>query len=205
MKNTKILSGHVLLILGITLSLGSSVFAQNANGDSSSTSQQKIIDRVTERKNTLKLQLTTAQSQKIVKNCVAAQTILKNTVAKDKKMLDQRQEVYADLSTRVTTTLRKLQRQNTDITDLKNAQIQFDTAVNQYITDASNYKDSVGDTVSLDCVTDPTGFEATLVSARQLKTKLADDTSGVKAARSLLTQAIQKTAGTLSSKTVGRS
>jgi hypothetical protein len=115
-------------------------------------------------------------------------------------MLDQRQELYANLSTRVTTTLRKLQLQNVDITDLKNTQIQFDAAVNQYIADVANYEDSISDTAVLDCTNDPTGFEATLINARQLKAKLADDAGNIKNARSLLSQSLQKAAGTLTTK-----
>jgi hypothetical protein len=197
MKNTKILSGYILLMLGMVLCLVSGVFAQSPTSNTSSATQQKIADRVTQRKNALKLQLATAQSQNIAKNCVAAQAILKHTAAKDKKMLDQRQELYANLSTRVTTTLRKLQLQNVDITDLKNTQIQFDAAVNQYIADVANYEDSISDTAVLDCTNDPTGFEATLINARQLKAKLADDAGNIKNARSLLSQSLQKAAGTL--------
>jgi hypothetical protein len=198
MKSSTYILKQGVLIVGTLMMLSASAFAQN----SSDSSQLKLSDRVATRKNSLNLQLSAAQSQKITKNCVAAQSILKN-IAKDKTALDNRQEVYADLSTRVTTTLRLLQLQKVDIEDLKNIQTQFDRTINQYIADASTYQESVNDAIAIDCLSDPVGFDATLVSARQLRVRLTDDTSKIKAARSLLVQALKNKADVLSKTTVG--
>jgi hypothetical protein len=185
--------------------ISSNVYAQNGattNGPATTnvTDKSKITDRVSERKNLLKLQFNQEQTQKISSNCVAAQARIKNIASTEKKAADKRQETYTNLSTRATTVLRSLQKQGLDISESKAAQIQFDAAINQYIADTSKYRDVVADSLEINCATDPVGFEATLTTARALRITMANDANQVKVARTILSQVLAKITESLKEK-----
>jgi hypothetical protein len=158
-----------------------------------------LADRVTQRKSALKTQLTTERSQRITKNCLAAQNGLKNILIKDKALAGKRQATYSELSTQLTTTIRKLNSQKVDITELKTAQMQLDAAMNKYLEDMVAYKATLEDIAKIECAADPSGFEATLISARQLRVKLADDGKQIKTAKITMVQALKNTSAELSS------
>jgi hypothetical protein len=204
MKNDKkkYATHYVFVILSTALLLSGNVYAQNGAAASKSTAatsaqQTKLSDRVLERKNLLKLQFSEAQTQQIGKNCVAAQALIKDIASNDKKAADKRRDTYANLSTRATTALRTLQDQGVNITELKAAQIQFDATINQYIADTSTYKDTIADSMEINCASDVIGFEATLTTARQLRMTMANDANQVRAARTVLSQNLAKMAETL--------
>jgi hypothetical protein len=211
MKNSKnkYAAHYLFVILSTLLLLSGSAYAQSSSAGSkpaaaAATEQEKLANRISERKNLLKIQFSEAQTQNISKNCVAAQVRIKKILSNDKKAADKRQEAYANLSTRATTIIRTLQNQGVDITELKTAQIQFDTAINQYIADTSVYKSAVSDSLEANCASDPAGFEVTLATARQLRITLSNDANQVKSARTVLSQALAKSAEILNEKAVVR-
>lgn len=185
-----------MVMLGTLVFVGGSVFAQAASSVSVSSSME---ERIAQSKATLKLQLSTAQNQKIAQKCSAAQTIIKNVEASYKISADKRQQVYTDLSTQITTDIRKLQSQGEDIISLKAAQEQFDASISYYLADTSTYKTALDDIVNMDCAKDPLGFESVLTNARQIKTKLAADAAQIKKSRDVLVQVLAQTAKTLNS------
>jgi hypothetical protein len=175
----------IVFVLAIIATFSGSAFAQSANSDTSS-----MDERIAKSKNTLKLQLNAAQSQKISQNCVAAQGLIKNILSTYKITSTKRQETYSALSTQLTTDIRMLQTQGENISSLKTAQEQFDAAITKYTTDSASYKTALDDTVAMDCSKDPVGFKALLTSARQLKPVMASDAGQIKIARDELVQAL---------------
>lgn len=191
--------GQFLSILGVfLLSCGTALAATSSNDSNPLTTPTDISqtsslpDRLAQRKSALKLQISSERSQKLVKNCVSAQTRLKNIGTKDKSSADKRQETYTDLATRLNTIVRRLEIQGTDVSELKSAQSKFNSSINQYLSDMQTYKTTMDDIVVMDCKTDPSGFEATLTTARQLRAKLANDVSQIKSLKSELTDALSK-------------
>jgi hypothetical protein len=196
MKNHGYLLKLFLTVLAVSAILGG---AASAHADNNATSSQTTTfeQRVAQTKSALKLQLTAAQSQKISQKCSAAQSLVKSIAAKDMTAADKRQQVYADLSTQLTTDIRIMQGQGADITALKAAQVQFDGAINHYLTDATAYKTAMDDLSAIKCASDPAGFESLLTNARQLRTSLATDVTQVKISRDGLVQSLTTAAKSL--------
>ena len=148
--------------------------------------------RIAQRKNAINAQLTTARQQRLVKQCAVAQTGIQQIKIKDTAAANTRRETYTKLATRLSTIIDRLERQSINTTALKTAQDAFTRAINQYLKNAISYKTAMDDIVIMDCAKDPLGFEATLLSTRQLRARLSSDTARVKTAVPLLTQELDK-------------
>jgi hypothetical protein len=193
------LGGILAVLAGIAvLSFGSSIAA--AASEATNSQEPSVTQRVAARKNSLKLQLTAAQSQKLAKNCTSAQKRLKNIADQDEAKAAKRKQVYTNISARLAKVSDGLSRKGVDITDLTKLQQQFNTSANQYLIDASDYESSLDDLSQMDCSSDPAGFEVTLMSARQLRIKMASDTGQVASAKTSIAQAVTKAAEALNNK-----
>ena len=205
---------QVPLIGLIVIPIGSVTFAATSSISSSgplivpSDPEQSttLPQRLTQRKSTLKLQLSNAQLQSITKNCSVAQTGLQDIKTRDQTAAQNRTQIYSDLATQLATAINNLDNQSIDTTSLKAAQTQFDNAINKYLSDSIAYKTTMDDAVVMDCASDPNGFEATIQSARSLRTQLANDASQIKSTIPQLVQALatEKEALIKSSSTNGR-
>jgi hypothetical protein len=160
----------------------------SANGGVSGTST--VEQRIVQRKSAIKPQLTDLQTQILASKCVSAQATLKNIKTKDLALADNRKLIYTDLSAKISVMIGKMQKQGIDVVALKNAQAQFNDIANKYLIDSDSYKTTLDDLTAMGCVKDPAGFEATLVSARQLRTQLANDSSLIKKALANVAQAL---------------
>jgi hypothetical protein len=190
--------------LCILLLASSTVYAETSNATGANTQSKAITDRVTKRKNLLKLQLTSDKSKKLIKNCTDAQKLIKSINAQDINKAAKRKQVYTNISTRLNIVVQGLSMRSIDTTELKSLQEQFNTTANQYLVDASTYKTTMEDLSEMDCVADPTGFAATLSTARQLRTTLASEVGQVKAIKSQISQSVTKAADLVnSSSTLG--
>jgi DNA repair exonuclease SbcCD ATPase subunit len=140
-----------------------------------------LAQRLTQRKSKLKTQLTSIQSQNIVKKCSAAQTSLQAIKLKDQAKANARIKTYTDLATQLSTIINRLEKQKINVDGLKATQTKFNDAINQYLTDNAAYKTALDDAIAINCGTDPVGFETTLISTRQLRTQLSKDSAQIKA------------------------
>ncbi len=127
-----------------------------------------LPQRIVQRKASLKTALSGPESQRVSKACVLAQTSLQDIKTKDAAAADKR-FVYNDLASRLATNIDHLERQSIDTTKVKAQQATFKNAINKYLADAATYKNTMDDAVVMGCEADPSGFEATLLSARQLR------------------------------------
>jgi hypothetical protein len=183
----KYLGSFGFVILSLFILVGS-----NALAATPATINQKteITARITERKNTLKLQLSTAQNQKIVAKCVDAQKLIKSVTAEDNNNATKRKTVYTNISSRLALVVDGLNKQSVDVTQLKTLQLQFNNAANQYLVDTATYKTTMSDLSEMDCSADPAGFMATITSARQLRVKLANEAGQVASIKNSIIQAL---------------
>jgi hypothetical protein len=107
---------------------------------------------------------------------------------------------YTNISARLAKVVDGLSKQGVGTAELTSLQQRFNTSANQYLIDASEYETTIDDLSVMDCAADPTGFEATLTSARQSRIKLASDIGQVASAKTSLAQAITKATAALNSR-----
>jgi hypothetical protein len=183
----KYLGSLGLIVITVVTLAGSSAVAAANNATQTTSQPSTAAERITERKNTLKLQISTAQSQKIVSKCAAAQKLIKSITAEDNNSANKRKLVYTNISTRLAKVIDGLNKQSAQ---LKTLQAQFNDTANQYLIDASTYKMTMEDLSEMNCSADPAGFMATLTSARQLRVKLASEVGQVASVKNSLVQAM---------------
>jgi hypothetical protein len=196
-KNKYLLQATLIGLLALPIVSG---VAWAATGTDSSTSplippadpeqSTTLQERMAQRKSALKIPLTTAQSQNIIKKCSTAQTVLQKVQATDKTKISNRTQIYTDLATHISTVITQLDSQHVDTTNLKLVQTKFNQSINQYLADSVTYKTTLDDIVAMNCKTDPTGFQTTLVNARQLRTKLSNEAAQIKSTVPTTTKAI---------------
>jgi biopolymer transport protein ExbD len=191
----------VIGISGVVFMCGT-VLAESNSIATTTAKTTTITERVTERKNTLKLQISAEQNAKLAKNCVESQKLIKSISAQDQNNANKRQQVYTNISSRLATVVAGLNKQGLDTTALKNIQSQFNAAANQYLVDDATYKTTIEDLSAMDCVADPTGFEATLTEARQLRKKLASEVGQVASVKTALTAELSKSISALNASKV---
>jgi hypothetical protein len=174
-------SSSVLLSLA-----GGAAYAATSNNTNSSTGNTAtgsslLNQRIAQRKTALNTQLTTAQSQALAKKCVAVQKTLLAIKTKDETKVDKRKQAYTNLSAKLNEAVTILQKQAANTDSLRTQQQLFNNQANQYLIDSQTYMTTLNDLVLMDCSKDPAGFEATLLSARQLRTQLVNDYVLIKA------------------------
>lgn len=178
-----------LLSLVIVIAI-STVFFGMAKADSTNTVLSGLITPSAQEDSTTqdqrlsarraKVQLSAADKASITSKCALAQTAVNDRKLKDSKAAAIRLQTYNDLVTRITFLVDNLSSQGDDASQLLNAQNYFVATINSYLVDAASYKVAMDDLVTMDCMSDPAGFRATLNDARNLRAKLTTDTAAVK-------------------------
>jgi hypothetical protein len=186
MKNT--LKIAALSLLCLTLLCG--VVFQVARADTTNTVLSNLISAGSDEDSTTleqrlaarrpKVQLSAADKASIAAKCSLAQTAINDRRTKDTKAAGIRLQTYNELVKRLTFLVDNLSGQGSDASELLNAQNYFVASINSYLTDAGKYKTAMDDLVIMDCRTDPAGFKASLIEARQLRGQLNTDVTNVK-------------------------
>jgi hypothetical protein len=127
-----------------------------------------------------KVQLSAADKADIAAKCSLAQSAVNDRRTKDVKAAAIRLQTYNELVQRLTFLVDNLSSQGNDASQLLNAQNYFVATINNYLSDAENYKTAMDDLVNMDCKADPAGFRATLEEARTLRAKTGTDVAAVK-------------------------
>lgn len=167
---------------------------ETTSTDSTTETENEVEARIEKHKSELKTKLTTAKQNSIKSKCKASQGKVSSISGRIKGLETSRTQVYKNLTTRLTTLSQKLKDKGVDTTDL-NAQIaELSTKIDTFNTDLTAYKQAVSDLETVDCVSDPTAFQASLEAARTARTKTADD---AKAVRAYLNDTIKPTLKTI--------
>lgn len=139
-----------------------------------------VEDRVKSRVAELKTKLTAAQTAKLKVACKPAQVKTSTLKTKLGLISTNRTTTYANITAKLTTLQTKVKAANVDTTDLDAQLTQLKTLVTTFNTDLKNYTQAVSDTAAIDCVADPTGFQASIEAARALHDKLLTDSAAIK-------------------------
>ena len=157
---------------------GDSGLVEPANSEKTTS----LSERLKKRKNELKLSLGESTKQRLAAKCTTSQAVVGKLKDRDGTVREKYHSVYTKLVERLETITTKLSRQGQSTATLANAQQLLVDAVNQYLTDAEAYRAAANDLAKMDCDGDLEGFQATLVTARSLREKLAADASAIKQA-----------------------
>jgi len=187
-KKSWLLTLLPLLLAGGLVSAAANPLAIPSDPEQSST----LAQRLTAREKTYKVQLSASQSQKIVSGCKVSQAALTTLRNKDATVASTRQQTYQDLAIQLNDMIANLQNESVDASSLTHAQTVFDNAINSSNSDSVNYKTALDDAIDMNCASDPTGFEASILDARALRTKLASDSAAIKVAVLPIKQSISQ-------------
>lgn len=170
-----------------------------ANPEESTTRDQ----RVAERKAAFTVQIDQQSVRTLAARCEKTQKVLVALKDKDAKVLTARHDTYTNSVDKLNFIIKNLKSRNINSTAMEISRQQFIVATNKYIADAGNYKTALDDLAQLDCSKDLTGFKATILSARQLRSQLAVDVKNVKATYTQVKSAVDLAKQALSASKAG--
>lgn len=159
---------------------------QSSTEDSSSDSmtpeqrKAKVDARIKEAKEKMTAKVSAQESKKIASVCKSAQTKIEKLQANIANIVDNRQEKYTKISTKLADVSAKLKAAGADTTELETAIAGMETKVTEVNTTIEAYNTSLSDLASMDCEADPSGFKAALDQARSQRTDTVLMTGTVK-------------------------
>ncbi|MBA3757340.1 hypothetical protein H0X09_00515 [Candidatus Saccharibacteria bacterium] len=163
------------------LGFGMKVGAQSTVSDELLESPQTTMaERLTQRQTSFNPQISFAARSKIVDNCVAAQATLNNWKVKDELSIEKRSKIYSSLEANLKDITEKLNKQALNSDELKEVGQKFTKSIKDYRSKAQIYKLALEDLLTISCKSDTTGFQATLLDARQLRAQLASKATEIK-------------------------
>jgi peptidoglycan hydrolase CwlO-like protein len=144
------------------------------------TQKAELQTRVQKRKEALKTKLTTLEQKRLQTKCKNSQGLISNLKGRITGIETSRTQVYTNLVDRLNNLQSKLDTKGADTAELKTEITTLQTKIDTFKTDLAAYKQSVSDTATLDCTTDPTGFKASLEDSRAGLTKVRSDAQDIK-------------------------
>lgn len=176
-----------VLVLPLLL-IAASAKAQPEDTDKQNTT---LAQRIVQREEAYKDQLSNVSKERIAQHCRGAQSILTDFKTKAFTASDKRQGVYKNLSGRLGNIVKYLEEQHVNTADLTVAQKELNDAVSSYSDNLQGYKDALNDLISVTCISDPTGFYASLMDAREFRNKMSADASDIRGTVPKLSSALQ--------------
>lgn len=158
----------------------SSTPASTPASDGTKQSTKTLAERVAEYKTKLATQPTAAQQTNLKAKCKAAQVIGKTLATKVTTSDTTRAKAYADIDATLATIVSRLGDADADVKALTEQQTKVTELVQTYTTDAAAYKTVLADMNTVDCVTDPIAFKATLEVARTNRAALNKDAAAIR-------------------------
>jgi len=175
-----------LLVLATQPVLGNTGLIEPADSEKTTS----LSERLKKRKDELKLSLGESAKQRLAGKCAASQAVVKKLKTRDAAARDKYHSAYTKMIERLEIVATKLAQQGVSTSGLANAQQLLTDSVNQYLSDAEAYRAAVDDLANMDCKGDLEGFQATLVTARSLREKLASDAALIKTSLKDVTAAL---------------
>ncbi|MBI1857216.1 hypothetical protein HY003_00230 [Candidatus Saccharibacteria bacterium] len=148
--------------------------------DQTAESKTVLADRIKERKAELKIKLTTLEQSRLKSKCKNGQVSVNNLSGRIQGLQTSRNNIYDNLTNQLTKLVTKLKDHNVDTTTLDPQITTLKGMITTFKTDMAAYKETVADLGTMDCAADPTGFKASLETARVSRAKLAKDAADIK-------------------------
>jgi len=154
---------------------------QSTTAAATDQKKQELTDRLKKRKDALNIKLTLVQEKRIQTRCKNAQGVVSKLQGRITGLETSRAQVYKNLVDRLTDLQTKLDQKGANTAELKTEITELQTKIATFSTDLTAYKQSVSDLAAMDCVTDPTGFKASLEESRTGLKKVHDDGLAIRA------------------------
>lgn len=182
MKKAKLLLGAAFALP--VLSLGSAYAETGTNGSAgtgadanktttttnqttdAATTAAELKKRIEERKTALKTKVDEVAKKRIMLKCKAAQTVVEAHGKSFATQSDSRSKSYQTVIANLQKLALRLKENGKDTTEVDASIKMAEQKLAALQTEFKNYQQIVTDLKALDCTTDPTGFQATLESAR---------------------------------------
>lgn len=150
--------------------------------DAALNDEQKaaLKQRIDKLKANQKTRLSAADKQRFQSKCKNAQGAVHSVGDKIKGIETSREQVHANLVTRLNSLADKLQAGGADVSALEQQLVTLESLINTFKTDLTAYKQAVSDLSTMDCASDPDGFKAALDAARAAGAKVHEDSKAIK-------------------------
>lgn len=188
MKVFKYLKSISLLGLIVPMVVSTTVFAQTTTDDSTTTdttttevsTEKTIEERLAERKARIQTRLTTAQQTRLRARCQASQVIIRQFGGRVNSLEKNRKAAHVKIIERLNNVVAEV-GDRADTTDLTAAIAELKVKTDAMDADLADYKQAVSDLAEMDCVADPTAFQATLSDLRTQRADLAKASAEIRA------------------------
>lgn len=137
-------------------------------------------ERIDKRKADLKITLNAAKQARLKSRCKASQGKLQSIQGRIKGLETSRTQVHANTLQRLTKLSEKLAAQGIDVSGLESQITEISLLVEAFNADVVVYKEAVVDLATMDCVADPTAFQASLEAARTARTKASESSKAIR-------------------------
>jgi len=163
--------GALTLLIGSGLAAAASPPAVAPPG---STLEQRIIQRKAERAITL----SDTDTQRLIRTCPNAQSKLRLIQNGDVAMLKKRTDVYGAIDAKLWIVIGQLKLATKDTFPLEKQRLAFVDKTASFQTLADNYKQSLDDSLLINCKADPVGFKAMVDTVRLYYDQLRTQSGG---------------------------
>lgn len=139
-----------------------------------------LEQRIQKYKTQLQTKLNNAEKLRVTSRCKASQGKVSSIKGRITGLETSRQQVYANLTSRLTDLSSKLKAKGLDTAALDSQIAELQIKVDTFNTDLAKYKEAVGDLAEMNCTTDPDAFKASLETARTLRAQVVKDGQAIK-------------------------
>ena len=137
-----------------------------ATTDTSAQSATELKKRLDANKALLKTKLDDATSKRLVLKCKASQIVIETHGKVVSTIGEARGKAYADIVTKIQAIIDKLKANGKDTTEVEADLKVLQTKITTVSDDIKTYQQTITDLKAMDCVADPTAFQATILQAR---------------------------------------
>lgn len=138
-----------------------------------------LEERVNTRKNARSLRLSAAQQARLRSRCQAAQGLLTAYEARVKTLERNRVNAYDKIHDHLTSLLERLNGQ-VDTAELTAAIENLEAQVTAFQQHLNDYHQVITDLAAMDCTADPTGFRASLDTAKEQRSDLLSESAVIR-------------------------
>lgn len=135
--------------------------------------------RIEKFKTDLKTKLTAAKQTRLKARCKAAQGVITAFGTKVKANVPNRVRAYENALNHLDKFIDKAKTASLDTTTLESQQTVLKQKIDAYKADLDEFQQAIGDLKDVDCVADPTGFQAALEAARTMRQGLIDQVNDI--------------------------
>jgi hypothetical protein len=175
-KNLRLYVGLILFVtLAAVVSVPIKVAAQNMNQQANprtEPTESSLEDRQEARRQQLTAQISSAESEKIVNVCSAAQAKIKSASDRASGVYEVRKNRYDQITAKLLSLSERVKNQGLDTQALDQQLTTLQTQIDDFFVSFDDHRQAVSDTLEINCQTDPAAFKLALEDAREKRKKM---------------------------------